>query len=267
MNILVIGAHPDDCEVNTAGLCLKLKEKGHRIKYLCATNGCTGHYEMGGGALVRRRESEFREACAIAGFECEMLDIPNNEIEPNIFYRKLFVQAIRLFETDVIITCRPNDYHADHRYTSILVLDCITSIRIPNVCPLTPHLRRNPVLIYHWDKFQNPSFAPDIAIGIDDKMDMKFDMLHCHKSQMYEWLPWEAEIGHQVPREDHERRKWLPTWRNAKERDIANLSRELLVRRYGPGQGRKITSAEAFQFTEYSRQLTDHEQDELFGSI
>ena len=58
LKILVIGAHPDDADVRCGGLALKYIAQGHEVKFLSATNGDTGHHEIGGVELARRWEPD-----------------------------------------------------------------------------------------------------------------------------------------------------------------------------------------------------------------
>ena len=43
---MVLGAHPDDCELSTGGICAKYKKLGHVVKYVYATNGDAGHHKL-----------------------------------------------------------------------------------------------------------------------------------------------------------------------------------------------------------------------------
>ena len=51
LNVLVFGAHPDDCDLRFGGAAMKYRALGHRVKFVSMTNGDTGHYGMGGGEL------------------------------------------------------------------------------------------------------------------------------------------------------------------------------------------------------------------------
>ncbi|HOT50071.1 MAG TPA: PIG-L family deacetylase, partial [Candidatus Hydrogenedentes bacterium] len=48
MNIVVVGAHPDDAEVFAGGACVKWARLGHRVLMVSLTNGDVGHHEMAG---------------------------------------------------------------------------------------------------------------------------------------------------------------------------------------------------------------------------
>jgi len=51
-----------------------------------------------------------------------------------------------------------------------------------------------PVIAYVSDRFSKPNpFRADVVVDIDDVIEIKMDMLDCHVSQMYEWLPYNAE--------------------------------------------------------------------------
>jgi LmbE family N-acetylglucosaminyl deacetylase len=107
-----------------------------------------------------------------------------------------------------VVTHRPDDHHLDHRYTSQLVQDAAYTVTIPNVAALTLHLPTNPVIAYKSDSFQKPCpFSPDVAVGIDDVIEQKLDMLDCHVSQFYEWLPYNQGVLDQVPQDAVERRQ------------------------------------------------------------
>jgi LmbE family N-acetylglucosaminyl deacetylase len=212
---------------------------------------------MGGGILARRRHEEAQRAAEVAGIEYEVLDIHNGQLLPTLENRWQVVRIIRAFSPDLVLTHRPNDYHPDHRYTSQLVQDAAYTVTIPNVAALASHLMRNPVMAYVSDRFQRPyPFTPDVVVGIDDVIESKLDMLHCHESQMYEWLPYNQGIGDQVPDTDHERRKWLEEWRAPAFAAVADRYRGLLQELYGPERGARIRYAEAFEVCEYGRALS-----------
>jgi len=263
--ILVFGAHPDDCEYGAGGFAIRHVQLGNIVKFVSVTNGDTGHHKMGGGSLASRRYKEAQGAAKIAGIEYGIYDIHSGQLLPSLENRWKIVEEIRKFQADLVLTHRPNDYHPDHRYTSQLVQDAAYTVTIPNVSALTPHLVKNPIIAYVSDSFQKPCpFSPDIVVGIDDVIDKKFDMLHCHESQFYEWLPYNENILEQVPETSGERKKWLKKQRAPGFRKIADKYRGLLKKRYGDKVGAKIVYAEAFEICEYGADLTEERRKVLF---
>ncbi len=254
--LMIIIAHPDDAEGSAGGTAALYRKKGRRVKFLSMTNGDTGHHAIGGVELARRRRDEAEKSASIIGAECAVLDIHNNELEPNLFYRKMLVEEIRKFKADIIITHRPYDYHPDHRYTSQLVQDAAGSVHIPNVCPLTPELKRKPVTLHSFDNFRKPvPFCPDIVVDVGPVIKTKLEMWHCHESQMYEWLPYEGGRKGKIPGKAAERKKWLASWRLDRQLLIADKFRDKLIETYGKNRGEKIQYAEAFEISEYGFQI------------
>lgn len=264
LRVLMVGAHPDDCEIDSGGLATKYRQRGDIVKYVSATSGNAGHHEMGGRPLALRRLEETRRVAELADIDYEVLDIDDGHLQADLATRKRFIRLIREFRPDLLFTHRINDYHPDHRHTGMLVQDASYLIRVPNICPLTPHLTHSPVILYMQDGFQKPNpFTPDVVVAIDDVMEAKTRMLHCHTSQMYEWLPWVG--GYETPQEDGERLEWLGE-RFARRFAVAEAGpvRDALVRRYGENEGRTVRIAEAFEVSEYGRSLPPDEIDRYF---
>ncbi|NBO49865.1 MAG: PIG-L family deacetylase, partial [Chitinophagia bacterium] len=42
--IIVIGAHPDDCDIDAGGIAAMFAEMGHAVKFVAVTNGDAGHH-------------------------------------------------------------------------------------------------------------------------------------------------------------------------------------------------------------------------------
>ena len=265
LRILVFGAHPDDCDIKAGGVAALYVQLGHKVKFVSVTNGDAGHHEMGGGPLARRRYKEAQAAAAVIGIVYQLLDNHDGELEPTLENRYQLIRLIREFKSDLVMTPRPNDYHPDHRYTSILVQDAAYMVTVPNVCALTPHLDYNPVIVYTSDGFTKPyPFKPDVVVGIDSVLEKKLDMLHCHESQFYEWLPYNAGILDQVPTGAAERRRWMGERRLRGFKAIADKYRDLLIELYGEEQGTQIQYAEAFEGCEYGAPLTEKNKQVLF---
>ena len=264
LRILAFGAHPDDCDGRAGGVAMKYASLEHQVRFVSVTNGDAGHHEIGGIELARRRRAEAEAAGAVAGIEYHVLDVHDGELVPNLENRKMIIRMIRTYTPDLILTHRPNDYHPDHRYTGILVQDAAYMVTVPNICTDVPALAHNPIIMYMSDNFQKPApFDPDVVVDIDDVVVRKLDMVHCHTSQMYEWLPYNAGRLDTVPDSQEDRRKWLE---NRLERfsGIADRHRDLLVARYGEERGNRVQYAEAFEACEYGGRLTEENARTLF---
>jgi LmbE family N-acetylglucosaminyl deacetylase len=264
LRILVIGAHPDDPE-KVGGTMAMFVGMGHKVRLVSLTSGNAGHFEMGGGPLAQRRYRETQCAGRAIGAEYIVLDNDDGKLMPTLENREEVIRQIREFRADIVISPRPNDYHPDHRNTALLVRDAAYMVTVPNIVPLTPHLRDNPVFMYMSDRFTEPSpFVPDIVVAIDDVIEQKIDMYHCHESQMYEWLPYNQGVLDSVPSDPSKRRDWLAETRGFRSSLPGETYRALLIQLYGHQKGSQVRQAEAFQVSEYGRQPSLEELKRLF---
>ena len=265
IRVLVFGAHPDDPDFKVGGTAALYSRMGHVVKMVSVTNGDAGHHEMGGAPLAWRRRAEAAASGERLGCEYITLDNHDGELLPTLEARREIIEIIRDFQPDLVTTPRPWDYHPDHRYTSQLVQDAMYMVTVPNVVSRAPHLSRNPVAVYVADHFQKPyPFRPDVVVGIDEVIEQKVDALHCHTSQMYEWLPYNRGQLDQVPQNPDERRPWLRQLLDARFRGPADLYRDKLIELYGQERGSQIKYAEAFEVCEYGAPLTEENLHRLF---
>lgn len=265
MNVVCIGAHPDDCEAFAGGTCVKWARLGWRVLFVSITNGDIGHHEMAGGPLAKRRAKESRSSAARAGVEQLVLGHHDGELEPTLEVRKEVVRIVRNWHADIVLTHRPNDYHPDHRYTSVAVQDAAFMVTVPHFCPEASPLEKNPVFLYLVDAFTKPvPFQPDIAVDIDDVIDVKWDMLDAMESQMYEWLPWLDGTLDTVPKDPQDRREWLTTAMSPFFQAHREIARPALLKWYGPDAEKGIRWAEPFEICEYGRRPSDAEILDLF---
>jgi LmbE family N-acetylglucosaminyl deacetylase len=249
LRIIAFGAHPDDCDIRSAGVAAKWAALGHKVRFVAVTNGDAGHHEEGGGQLAMRRRAEAIEAGRRIGVDYVVLDNHDGELVPSLDVRQQVIRQIREWKADLVLAPRPNDYHPDHRYTGVLLQDAAFMVTVPNVVTEVPALKKNPVFLYFEDGFQKPApFRPDIAVAIDDVIDKKVEALDAHVSQVYEWLPWHAGALDQVPKDPAARKAWLKTQRG---RPPSPAVREALAKWYGAEAAAKVQTAEAFEICEY----------------
>jgi LmbE family N-acetylglucosaminyl deacetylase len=264
MNIVCFGAHPDDCEVFAGGTCVKWAQGGHAALLVSMTNGDIGHHEMGGGTLARRRKHESLLSAERGGVSSLVLDYHDGELVPSLEARKRVVRIIRDHAADIVLTHRPNDYHPDHRYTAQIVQDAAFMVTVPNYCPESPALKKNPVFLHLMDGFKRPiPFQADIAVDVSDVMDVKWSMLDAMESQMYEWLPWLDGSLETVPADPEARRQWMRKAWDKFFRAFAKQGEKAMVKWYGK-RGAKAKYVELFEISEYGHQPSKTEIMRLF---
>jgi len=265
LRVLIFGAHPDDPDFSAGGVAALYAKRGDVVKMVSLTNGDAGHHEMGGAPLAWRRRIEAAEAGKQLGVEYITLDIHDANLLPTLENREQVIAVTREFQPDLVMVCRPNDYHPDHRYTSQLVQDASYLLTVPNVVSRVPHLRTMPTIVYTWDHFQKPyPFQADVVVSIDEVIEQKLNALHCHTSQVYEWLPYNGGYLDQVPATDAERRAWLGKARSDRFRRAAELYHDQLVAAYGGERARAVQYAEAFEACEYGTPLNAENRGRLF---
>jgi LmbE family N-acetylglucosaminyl deacetylase len=265
LRILLIGAHPDDADLKAGGTAAKWCALGHVVRLVSLTNGQAGHQTMHGPELASRRRAEAEAAGATIGATYQVFDQPDGELDDRLEFRHRVIRIIRSFRPDLIITHRSTDYHADHRFAGLLVQDASYLLTVPAICPDAAHLPFRPVILYFSDAFSKPCpFQPHVVVDIEDEFDRVVAMLHCHQSQFYEWLPYNAGYLDQVPREDRARVPWMAELLRSRIRPLADRYRDLIIQTYGPERGERVRLIEAFEVSEYGAPLNAEARTRLF---
>lgn len=265
LNIVVLGAHPDDCEGDAGGLALLYAKMGHRVKFVSLTNGDAGHFSKGGGDLARIRYAEAQEAGKRLGvLEYTILNNHDGELMPTLENRLKVIREIRTWNADVVIGPRPNDYHPDHRNTAILMQDAAYLVIVPNIAPEVPPLKKNPVFLFAADRFQKPNpFEADIAIDIDEVFEQKIYGMAAHESQYFEWLPWTSGTLESIPEDEEGRLAYLA---NRRRSSPSGTIKECLREWYGD-KADSVKHVEAFEICEYGKQPGKQELLRLFPML
>ena len=254
LNVLIIGAHPDDPD-KIGGCAYKWTLAGHTVTMVSFTNGDAGHQSIKADELAKIRREEARKAGEVIGIKYITLDNHDGQVVPSYENRLQMIKVIREHKADLVIFPRPYDYHPDHRYTGTLVLDAAYMVTVPTILPEVPFLEKNPMFLFMSDGFIHPEpFTADVAIDIDDVIEKKIDMYHQHKSQVYEWLPFNRGGLSEVPVSDADRRAWLGEAR--KRESNANTYRSKLIELYGETKGSAVKYCETFQDSGYGTKLT-----------
>jgi len=162
MNILAIGAHPDDIEYGCAGTLIKYAERDHRIHLMILTGG-----EEGGSVKERKREQS--AAAEIIGAKQVFwggyrdTELPlNKELIDKI--EEVLVQV----KPDLILVNYGDDTHQDHRILAQATMSATRYVRN--------------VLFFEVPTTQN--FNPQVFVDISDTLERKFAVLKAHESQV-----------------------------------------------------------------------------------
>ena len=268
LRLLVIGAHPDDCELKAGGLAALYREAGHQVKYVSVTNGDAGHQRLSPTELATVRRAEADAVASLMGIEYDVLGNRDGQLQPTLEARFELIGLIRRYQPDLILTHRPNDYHPDHRATSTLVCDAAYMVIVPHIVPEVPALRVNPVIAYLSDHFQRPRpFHPTVVVDVEPVLERIIDQMECHRSQFFEWLPYTLCQENTFPRDVAAQRAYAKEFYEQFNGPLADRYRELIIDTYGKKRGKKIRSIEAFEPCEYGSPLTEESRKRLFPML
>ena len=163
MNILAIGAHPDDIEYGCAGTLIKYREQGHRIFLMVVTDGsCKGDSE--------ERRSEQLESARIMGAEDVIFaGYRDTELTCSRDLIMAIEDVARKLQPDFGFVPYPDDTHQDHRALAQAAIPASRSI-IKNVL--------------YFEGLSSQNFNPTVYVDIGDVLQSKLACLEAHKSQV-----------------------------------------------------------------------------------
>lgn len=186
MNVLAVGANPDDIEFLCAGTMVKYIRRGDNISFSFITTGDKGSVELGKKEMAAIRKKEAEEAAAVIGADLYPLGIPDGEVEISLELRRQLVEIIRKVKPDVIITQHPDDYMSDHINTSRLVLDASfwSAVKPFEGSPNKSSIHSCIPPVYYMDTVAGIGCIPEEYVDITDVFDVKVEMLSKHKSQV-----------------------------------------------------------------------------------
>jgi bacillithiol biosynthesis deacetylase BshB1 len=177
VDVLAIGAHPDDLELSCGGTLLRMHWLGYRVGLVDVTRGERG---TRGTADIRAAEAE--EAFHIMGADFrENLNLGDMMVTDSPENRVAMAECIRRHKPSIVITHALQDRHPDHEGTSALVKHAMFLAGARNFTakgePHTPNR-----LMYfpsHWVQDVN------VFVDITPFWEQKILAAQCYKSQFF----------------------------------------------------------------------------------
>ena len=182
MNILAIGAHPDDIEVQCGGTLALYAAAGHQVTIAVATNGNVGSPTLSRDEIAAVRRKEQQASCDIIGAKLIWMDFDDEWLMNDRPTRTRFIDAIREAEPDVMFIHGQSDYHPDHRISGQVAEDARIPASVRLVETVLPHTSKIPH-VFFMDNPTGVGFIPEVYVDITSVFETKRKMLLCHESQ------------------------------------------------------------------------------------
>ena len=203
LNILCIGAHPDDPESGCGGTLARYSAAGHAVKILYLTRGERGidGKSLDDAAHIRTLEAE--AACVVLGATPLFYGQIDGATEITHAHVTSMTKLVATEKPDVVFTHWPVDTHMDHQVASLLAMRACIGLRSASVYFFEVNAGS-----------QTSAFKPDTYVDISAMLDKKKAALLAHASQ----------DGAGIWRKHHEP---MSQWRG---REMGSLAAEGFVR-------------------------------------
>jgi len=190
LDILAIGAHPDDVEMSCGATLAKEISLGKKVGILDLTRG-----ELGTRGSAEIRDEESKEAARILGVEVRMnLGFADGFFVNNMASQMEVIRIIRKYQPDIVLCNAVDDRHIDHGKGSLLVSEaCFLSglRRIETHFEGQHQVAWRPKHVYHYIQWKD--LTPDFVVDVTGFMEKKLEAVFAYKSQFYDTNSSEPE--------------------------------------------------------------------------
>lgn len=183
VDILAIGAHPDDVELGCGGTLSKLISEGKTVAVVDLTQG-----ELGTRGTNLTRAEEAAESTKIMGYVSrENLKMRDGFLQNSEEYQMQIVQMIRKYQPEIVFANSIDDRHPDHAKACKIVSDaCFLSglQKIETILHNETQLPWRPKQIFNYIQWKH--ITPHFVVDISDFMPKKIDACLAYKTQFYD---------------------------------------------------------------------------------
>ncbi|MCM3142470.1 bacillithiol biosynthesis deacetylase BshB1 [Brevibacillus sp. MER 51] len=178
LDILAIGAHPDDVEIGAAGSLILAANEGKRVGILDLT-----YAELSSNGTVERRQQEAAAADQVMGVAARFnFGLPDRGLEAvRESAIERVVKLIRETRPAIVLAPYYADRHPDHESVSRIVREAVFNAGIRKYLPepSLPAYRPSQFLYY----FINSTVTPQVVVDITAVYEQKMEALRCYRSQ------------------------------------------------------------------------------------
>jgi bacillithiol biosynthesis deacetylase BshB1 len=182
LDILAIGAHPDDIELSCGGTILKHISLGKKCGILDLTQG-----ELGTRGTAEIRIIEAANAAKILGVSVrDNLKMADGFFINDKQHQLEIIKKIRQYQPEIILCNAVHDRHPDHARAARLVSEaCFYSGLIKVETEFNGNTQKawRPKAVYHY--IQDRQLKPDFAVDVTAFVDKKMEAIQAFKSQFY----------------------------------------------------------------------------------
>ncbi len=183
LDVLAVGAHPDDVELSAGGTVCLLTDGGYRVGILDLTRG-----ELGSRGTPETRRAEADEAARILGLTTrDNLGLEDAGIVNSVESRLKFIRVIRRYRPHVVFThpleCRHPDHTAAARltvngcfYSGLRKIETYdTGGRVQE--PWRPHHVLHYAEVLH--------FEPTFVVDVSDTWERRIRAMQAYRTQFF----------------------------------------------------------------------------------
>lgn len=177
LDVLAIGAHPDDAELGCGGTLAMLAQRGKRVGILHLTAGEAGSR---GTAEGRRREAE-NAAAALGAVALAFLDCGDGDLRHGTAEEDALIAELRRLRPELVLGPTPADRHPDHGRAHRLVADACFYAGLRRRGSGTPH---RPAAVFAY--MQNDPFDVSFIVDVSAAWEAKERALDAYESQLHQ---------------------------------------------------------------------------------
>lgn len=183
LDILAIGAHPDDVELGCGATLAKEISLGKKVGILDLTRG-----ELGTRGSAEIRDQEAKNAATILGVEIrENLAFSDGFFINDKAHQLEIIKIIRKYNPNIVLCNAFEDRHIDHSKGSKLVSDaCFLSGLVKIETQLNGKVQDawRPKQVYHYIQWKN--IEPDFVVDVSGFIETKLTAVKAYSSQFYD---------------------------------------------------------------------------------
>lgn len=183
LDILAIGAHPDDVELSCSATIAKEIERGKVVGILDLTRG-----ELGTRGTAEIRDKEAADAAKILGVAVrENLEFSDGFFVNNVAHQLEIIKVLRKYRPEIVLCNAVDDRHIDHGKGAQLVADaCFLSglRKIETILDGNSQDAWRPKNVFHYIQWKN--LTPDLVVDVTGFMDKKLESVKAYRSQFFD---------------------------------------------------------------------------------